>query len=56
LEDDSIQIEANVNVAYGYSVVDVARAVQDVIYNAVESLTGVAIHSVNVNICGITRQ
>ncbi len=56
LEDDSIKIEANVNVAYGYSVVDVARATQDVIYNAVESLTGVAIHSVNVNICGITRQ
>ena len=56
LQDDSVEIECNVNVVYGCSVVNVANAAQEAIYNAVDSMTGVAIHSVNVNICGITRQ
>ncbi len=56
LDDDSVKIECNVNVAYGCSVVNVANAAQEAVYNAVDSMTGVTIHSVNVNICGITRQ
>ena len=56
LEDDSVKIECNVNVIYGCSVVNVANAAQSAICNAVEAMTGVTIHSVNVNVCGITRQ
>ena len=48
LDDNAVAIECNVNVSYGCSVINVA--------NAVESMTGIEIHSVNVNICGITRQ
>lgn len=54
-DDDTVDIECNVNVAYGCSVVNVAKAAQDAIYNAVDSMTGVVIHAVNVNVCGITR-
>ena len=54
--DDSVNIECNVNVVYGCSVVNVANAAQDAIRNAVESMTGVAINAVTVNVCGITRQ
>lgn len=56
LDDNSVKIECNVNVIYGCSVVNVANAVQEAICNAVESMTGITINTVNVNVCGITRQ
>lgn len=55
-DDNSITIECNVIVAYGTNVVEVARNAQDAIKNAVESVTGVKVASVNVNVCGISRQ
>ena len=54
--DDSVSIDCNVNVGYGQSVVAVASAVQEAICNAVESMAGVKITAVNVNVCGIVRQ
>ncbi len=54
--DDSVVIDCNVNVWFGYSVVDVAKAVQDAVLTAVESMTNVKAVSVNVNVCGIVRQ
>lgn len=55
-EDDTISIDCNVNIAYGYSVVTVAKAVQEAITNALESMAGVTISAVNVNVCGIVRK
>ena len=55
-EDDTISIDCNVNIAFGYSVVTVAKAVQDAITNALESMAGVTITAVNVNVCGIVRK
>jgi uncharacterized alkaline shock family protein YloU len=55
-EDDALDIDCNITVAYGCSVVEVAKAVQESASNAVEAMTGVVPHSVNVNICGIVRQ
>ncbi len=55
-EDNSLQIDCNISISYGQSVVSVAKAVQDAVTNAVESMTGVQITSVNVNVCGIVRQ
>ncbi len=55
-EEDALEIDCNVTICYGHSVVTVAKAVQDAITNAVESMTGVEIKSVNVNVCGIVRQ
>jgi uncharacterized alkaline shock family protein YloU len=37
-------------------VVDVAKAAQIAIINALESMSGIQIDAVNVNICGIVRQ
>ncbi len=54
--DDSVSIDCNVNVGYGQSVVSVANAVQEAICSAVESMAGVKIAAVNVNVCGIVRQ
>lgn len=55
-EDNSLTISCNVSVKYGQSVVDVAKAVQQSITAAVESMTGAKVMTVNVNVCGIVRQ
>ena len=55
-EDDALSIDCNITVAYGQSVVSVAKAVQDSVTNALESMAGVKIAAVNVNVCGIVRK
>ena len=54
--DDTLDIDCNVNVLYGQNVVAVAKAAQEAVIRSVESITGVSVNSVNVNVCGIVRQ
>ena len=54
-QEEELSIDCNITVKYGQSVVDVAKAVQEAVTNALESMAGVAIASVNVNVCGIIR-
>ena len=55
-EEDVITVDCNITVAYGQSVVTVAGAVQTSVTNALESMAGVKIAAVNVNVCGIVLQ
>ena len=55
-EDNSLTIGCNIIVGYGESVINVAKAVQESISTAVESVTGVTVTDVNVNVCGIVRK
>ena len=55
-DEDELSIDCNITVAYGHSVVDVAKTAQDAISGAVESMTGATIKAINVNVCGIVRQ
>lgn len=55
-ENNDLTIECNVVISYGHSVVTVANGVQAAVTNAVESMVGVKIKSINVNVCGINRQ
>ena len=55
-EENVLHVDCNVVVAYGQSVVAVAKAIQEAITSALESMTGVKVASVNVNICGIAAQ
>ena len=55
-EDDSLSVECNVIIAYGQSVVTVANAIQDAVTSSLESMTGVKVTGVNVNICGIAQK
>ena len=55
-EDNMLNIDCNVAIKYGYSVVTVAQAAQTSITNAVESMTGVQVTNVNVNVLNIARQ
>ena len=53
-EEDKLLIECNIIGTYGSAVVSVAKAVQDNVTAAVESMTGITPAEINVNICGIT--
>ena len=55
-EDNSVSIHCSVMVAFGNSVVDVAAAVQQTVAANVESMTGVKVSGVDVNVCGIVRE
>lgn len=55
-ENDEVYIDCNVVVSYGQSVVTVANSLQVAVTNAVESMTGIKVASVNVNVCGIAQQ
>lgn len=55
-ENNNLSIDCNITIRYGQSVVDIAEAVQGAIISAVESMTGVQVTAVNVNVCGIVRK
>ncbi len=55
-QDNSLNIDCNVNVGYGQNVVTVAKSVQDAVVAAIESTAGVKVNAINVNVCGIIRQ
>ena len=52
--DDSVQVELSVMVKYGYTILDVARAVQDAVSTNIESMSGLKVAAVNINVGGIT--
>jgi uncharacterized alkaline shock family protein YloU len=54
-EDNSLSIDCDILVGYGQSVMTIANAVQESITSHLESMTGVKVAVVNVNVCGITR-
>lgn len=51
--EDAISIDCYIIVLYGYSVVDVAKNVQETVCATVESTTGCKVSDVNVSIGGI---
>lgn len=55
-EDNSLSIDCDVLIGFDQSVVAVAKSVQDTVCAAVESMAGVKVTAVNVNVCGIVRQ
>lgn len=55
-EDNSVTIDCNLVVGYGQSVVAIAQTAQEAVAAAVESMAGVKVLAVNVNVCGIIRQ
>ena len=54
-EDNNVTIECNLVIGYCQSVVAIAQSVQEAVTAAVESMAGVKVLAVNVNVCGITR-
>ena len=55
-EDNTLAIDCNLIVKYGYSVIDVAKNAQIAVTSAVESMAGVKVTQVNMNVSRIARQ
>jgi uncharacterized alkaline shock family protein YloU len=52
-EDESLTVDCNVVAKFGQSVLELAKNVQDAVKSSLESITGLRVDKVNVNICGI---
>ena len=54
-DDNQVEVKCYINVLYNQAVVEAATAVQEAVTSALESMAGVTVSGVNVNICGIVR-
>lgn len=54
LGEDSVELECGLVVLYGHSVVEIAKNVQNAVTNAIESMTGLKVSRVDVNVTGIS--
>jgi uncharacterized alkaline shock family protein YloU len=54
--EDQVVVDIVLLVAYGYSVTDVAKAVQDAVMTAVENTSGLHVAGVNVAVTGVSFQ
>lgn len=54
INEGVVTIDCFIQVKYGYAVPEVAKNVQEAVAGAVESMTGLTIEAVNVNIGGVT--
>ena len=55
-EDDKVVVTLSILMAYGHTSPEVGKAVQEAVKNAVESMTGLEVSAVNVNVAGISLQ
>jgi len=53
VEEDAVTMELSIFIKYGYTIPDVARAVQNAVANAVEATSGLTVKAVNIQVCGI---
>ena len=54
LGEENVELECALVVLYGHSVVEIAKNVQNAVTNAVESMTGLKVSHVDVNVVGIS--
>ena len=55
-QNDEIRIDCNISVRFGENVVNVSKSAQQAVINELESVTGLKITSVNMNVYGIIHQ
>lgn len=53
VEEEQVQVELAIMVKYGYTILDVARAVQDAVTTNIESMSSLKVRSVNINVGGV---
>ncbi len=56
VEEEKVTVDVTILVRYGYGVTDVAKAVQENVFNAVENTSGLTVAAVNVTVSGVTFQ
>ena len=54
LEDEKVEVDLSVLMSYGHTIPEMGKAVQEAVKTALESMTGLGVSAVNVNVGGIT--
>ena len=54
-EENRVEVKCYINVSYNQSVVTIAANVQESVASALESMAGVTVLGVNVNVVGVVR-
>lgn len=52
-EEESVCVDVSILIKYGYTIPEVAKAVQDAVYTAVESTSGLHVECVNIQVGGV---
>ena len=50
---ENVQVDLTINIAYGYSIPDVSKAVQEKVKSAIETMTGLAVSEINIRIADV---
>ena len=53
VEEESIRVDLSILIKYGYTIIDVAKEVQNAVYHAIENTSGLSVEHVNVHVAGI---
>ena len=56
MEGDKVVVTLSILMAFGHTIPEVGKAVQEAVKNAVESMTGMEVAAVNVYVAGISLQ
>ena len=52
VEEESIRVDVSLLIKYGYTIIDVAKEVQNAVYSAIENTSGLTVECVNVHVLG----
>ena len=53
VEEESIRVDVSLLIKYGYTIIDVAKEVQNAVYSAIENTSGLTVECVNVHVLGV---
>jgi len=53
LEEEKVVVAMSVLMAYGHTIPEMGKAIQEAVRNAIESMTGLEVAAVNVSVSGI---
>lgn len=54
VEEERVQVELTILVKYGYTIMNVAKAVQDAVATNIESMSGLSVQAVDINVGGVS--
>ena len=54
MEDNRVEVELSVLMASGHTIPEIGKAVQENVKSAIESMTGLDVAAINVNVAGVT--
>ena len=53
VEEESVRVDVSILIKYGYTIIDVAKEVQNAVFSAIENTSGLTVECVNVHVLGV---